>query len=213
MTCLVDIKDFDDAFFKKAEEVVSKIFTGERENKNRTSSLCGRLLLGYMLKKEFNLDNFSFHYGEKDKPYLANNDIFFNISHSGTLVICSTDRREIGCDVQIIKDYNPKVAQRFFSEKEVSLIEKAEDKNKAFIKLWALKESILKKHGTGISGGLSSFDFSDFFAVDDFFAFDCRFSCFSLEGYEIAVCGENTKHELRTISREELEKYIDNIKL
>lgn len=213
MTCIIDTENFEKAFFEKIRVAENKISLSDKDGKSKDVSLCGRVLLGYMLKREFDMDFFCYRYGENDKPYLKDEDIFFNISHSGNMVLCSVERREVGCDVQKLSEYKPGIVGRFFTEKEFALIEGCEDKSRIFTKLWALKESILKQKGTGIGGGLSAYDFSAFTDSDDFTAYGLRFSCFSLKGYEIAVCTEIAKQSLELISREEFERYIDSIKI
>ncbi len=213
MTCLLDIRDFDDGFFEKVKEAEKRITDSDTEKSSNKLSVYARVLLGYMLKRDFSIESYSLCYGEKGKPYLKNEEIFFNISHSDFLVLCSADTNEIGCDVQSLQEYRPRVAERFFTEKEASLIEKSADKNRTFINLWALKESILKKEGTGISGGLDSYDFSDYITADSFKTYGCYFSCFSFDDYEIAVCSERKKESLEIVSKDEFERYVDRINL
>lgn len=212
MNCLLDTKTFDKNFFEEIREAEKAVFVTDNKKKNRDISLCGRILLSYILSEEYGIEKISYCYGKNEKPYLENKDIFFNISHSGNLVLCCTDKSEIGCDVQQIKKYNPKVAKRFFAENEAAAIENSSDKDRTFIKFWALKESILKKNGTGISGGLAEFDFSSYLGLSEFKAFNCYFSVFSVDEYEIAVCSESKKQKIEFVSKEKLEKYIENIK-
>lgn len=213
MNCLIDIKSFDEKLIEKINQTEKSVFLTDKKKKSSNASVCGRVLLSYMLSKEYGFEKFSYSYGKNEKPYLKNTDVYFNISHSGSVVLCCTDKAEIGCDVQQIKEYNPKVAKRFFAEREVTAIENSSDKDRTFIKLWALKESILKKQGTGISGGLSDFDFSSYLDLNEFSVYDCFFSTFSVDEYEIAVCSEIKEQSLDIISKEEIEKYIDNIKV
>ncbi len=212
MTCILDISGFDEAFFSVIKDTEIKIAKVGKDVKSKKLSVCGRVLLGYMLNKNYGIDSFSFRYGVKGKPYLENEDIFFNISHSGSFVLCSADRCEIGCDVQKIQQYNPAVAKRFFTEKEVSVIGGSDNQSRAFIKLWALKESVLKKTGEGVGGGLKDYDFSDCLNLDSFEAYGYRFSCFRVKDYEIAVCSESEKQRLEVVTKEEIQKYIDRIK-
>lgn len=212
MNCLLDIKSFDENFLQSIRDAEKTVFITKSDKKSRDISLCGRVLLSYILSKEYGIERFSYSYGKNEKPYLENEDIFFNISHSGDMFLCCTDKSEIGCDVQQIKKYNPKVAKRFFAENEVAAIENSTDKDRTFIKLWALKESILKKNGTGIGGGLSEFDFSPYLGLSEFRAFDCFFSVFSVDEYEIALCSERNSQGIEFLSKEKFEKYIANIK-
>lgn len=93
------------------------------------------------------------------KPYFKNyRDIYFNISHSGEYVACAFSKRPVGIDIQIKDKANINIAKRFFTEKEYDYINKSENPENTFIRLWALKESYLKCIGTGLSGGLSEFE-------------------------------------------------------
>ena len=91
------------------------------------------------------------------KPYFEDNKLHFNISHSGDMVACATAFSEIGLDVQEIKPYNLKFAQRFYCDEEIEDINQAEDKNIAFTEIWCKKESYLKAKGLGLRIELNSF--------------------------------------------------------
>ncbi len=92
-------------------------------------------------------------YNEYGKPYLKNNAIYFNISHSGiytALVIADT---EVGIDIEKIQ--MPKNALlHVCTEEERKLINNAED----FTLMWVKKESYVKYLGIGISYGLKNVD-------------------------------------------------------
>ena len=95
------------------------------------------------------------------KPYFQTFNRFFNISHSGTLVLCSLSEKEIGCDVQLCQktDYLP-LARRFFTQQEYHRIFFSETPCETFYRMWTIKESYLKFTGDGIGKGLQ------FFSVD-----------------------------------------------
>lgn len=101
--------------------------------------------------------NIPFEYGEHEKPYIAGSDnVFFNISHSGDMVICAVGGCEVGCDIEEIKPPKSNVAERFFSEEERNFVKAGGDD--AFFRIWTLKESFMKATGLGLS--LSMRDFS-----------------------------------------------------
>jgi 4'-phosphopantetheinyl transferase len=185
----------------------------DKDKRANNLSLCGRVLLGYILKNYYGKEYFCYRYGENGKPYLENEDIFFNISHSGSVALCTVGRSENGCDIQQHRPYNEKVAKRFFTEQEFLLISRSEDKEKTFTRLWTMKEAVLKKKGTGISGGLSTYDFSEYAFCDDFSVYGCRFSCFEYGDYEICICSDSLKETVETVTADEFEKYIDSIKI
>lgn len=94
------------------------------------------------------------------KPYIQGiNDFHFNISHSGSYVCCAVSDSEVGIDIEkisssiIIDNYKP-----FFSVAEWEQINSDEKKRlDNFYSLWTLKESYLKKIGTGLSKDPSTF--------------------------------------------------------
>ena len=93
------------------------------------------------------------------KPYLKNRpDIYFNISHSGNYVACVFSDIPVGIDIQIKDKANINIAKRFFTEKEYDYINKSDNPENTFIRMWTLKESYLKCIGSGLSGGLSNFE-------------------------------------------------------
>lgn len=98
---------------------------------------------------------------EKGKPYFKEYPaIHFNLSHSHNRVMAIvSDECEVGCDIEICKDGNLDLVERFFSEEEKKVLE-AEEKDvasKRFYQLWTLKESFMKCTGRGLSLPLHSF--------------------------------------------------------
>ena len=77
--------------------------------------------------------------------------------------------------------------------------------------LWTLKESILKKEGTGITGGLDTYCFADYADKNDFEAYGCHFMCRKLGDYMISVCAESCPVEPFEIRKAEIMEYIDEI--
>ena len=133
--------------------------------KDRASSAGAFFLLCRALEKEgvsVGYDMPEFYYNEHNKPYLLppqNEQIYFNLSHSGKYVMCILSHTENGCDVQEIKKDGADIAERFFSPKENEYLRSLdpEDRVRAFYELWALKESCLKATGSGLAHELSAF--------------------------------------------------------
>ena len=96
------------------------------------------------------------------KPYLLapNDHIFVNWSHSGEYVICAVSDREIGIDLQLVKE-EPKASlvRRTLQLEELGYYESVPkgEQTKLFYQYWAVKESFLKALGTGFSAGLKEF--------------------------------------------------------
>lgn len=103
------------------------------------------------------------HYSEEanGKPCLSSRqDIRFNISHSGTKVLCALSDHDIGCDVERIRDKGPEVAKRFFFHEEYEALlacSDPEERRVLFFRFWTLKESFMKATGLGLSLPLDAF--------------------------------------------------------
>lgn len=115
------------------------------------------------------------------KPFLKGNELYFSLSHSGGRAMCALSDREIGCDCQKILPYKQKIAQKYFSQKEIELITNSHNADAEFTRIWSLKESLVKLTGEGICG-MSKAD-----------VFCCRgmfFREYDLnDGYKYSVCG------------------------
>ena len=101
-----------------------------------------------------------FEYGPNKKPYLSGHkDVFFNLSHSGDMVMCIVSDRECGCDVQDLERFDEKIAERFFHEREKEYLKSlpVSWRNRAFYRIWVKKESYIKATGLGMSTELGSF--------------------------------------------------------
>lgn len=92
----------------------------------------------------------------------------YNFSHSGTQVICSVhlgesgmdERCLVGCDVEMRRPCNMRMAKRYFCESEWrSLVEAPEaERDTLFCRYWVLKESFMKATGQGMALPLNAFE-------------------------------------------------------
>ena len=166
----------------------------------------------------------SFEYGKNGKPYLRGENVFFNISHSGDMVICALAPFEVGCDIEQIREGSRtrKIAARYFTEEEQAFVVSQPDETEAFYRMWTHKESFMKVTGMGLSLSLADFcihmpkedragtQFGSITVtqnVDDrqysFYEYD------GISGYRVSVCGAagSVNPMIQEIS---LEKYIFN---
>lgn len=128
---------------------------------DRYLSLGGELLLKKLLADAgFSLAELRLYCGEMGKPKLETPEqLHFNISHSGSRVICALGDRELGCDIEKIGRYHRKTAERFAPE-EFRFIEacrEGAEQDRAFCRIWTMKESFMKAVGLGFSLPLSDF--------------------------------------------------------
>lgn len=110
-------------------------------------------LLKESLKKDYNISDYEIIYNEYNKPYLKNEKIYFNISHSnGTIVLVISDK-EIGVDVEYFV-YKESVVRKYFTNNEQNEILNSTNKVYDFTRIWVMKEAFVKMKGIGISYGL-----------------------------------------------------------
>ncbi|MBR3771827.1 MAG: 4'-phosphopantetheinyl transferase superfamily protein [Clostridium sp.] len=156
-----------DEVFHKLESVISE----ERYNRmqkyhfpiDKTRSLFAEVLLRYALKKHFAMEGTEivFETNEYGKPFLkGEKNLHFNVSHSGNWVICGISDQPVGVDVEVIKERNTDIAERFFSKKEAQAIKDSDLGNDLFYQYWTLKESYVKAEGKGMSISFNSFSFA-----------------------------------------------------
>lgn len=97
---------------------------------------------------------------EKKPVFKNEKDLHFNLSHSGTKVLCVISDVPCGCDIEGHKKDCLEIAHRFFFEGEYDEImskETEEEKQKCFYRMWTLKESFMKATGLGFSLPLNKF--------------------------------------------------------
>ena len=158
----------DDKFLSEKEKL---LYLLPPENRNfierfkRTSgaqrSLFGELLARFIIGKTLGVDSerIVFNKSKNGKPFLNSTELHFNLSHSGDYVVMAASDLEVGIDIELIRTINYRIAERFFSPDEVSILNSKAGSNKLeyFFDLWTLKESYLKLIGTGLTRSLSSF--------------------------------------------------------
>ncbi len=100
------------------------------------------------------------------KPHLPQRpDIHFNLSHSGGFVACAVAARPVGIDIQKTTGITHPldIAKRFFAPAEYAHITQgglsgADGQAARFARVWAMKESYVKREGKGLHIPLDSFD-------------------------------------------------------
>lgn len=99
-------------------------------------------LLKNILKKEYNIDDYTITHNENGKPYLNNiNDIYFNISHSDKYLVIVISSKKIGIDIEKIKKYNTKIND---------ILNIKPRNNEEFFEHWTKKEALIKLKGLSL---------------------------------------------------------------
>lgn len=120
------------------------------------------------------------------KPYAEKLPVYFSVSHSADTVICTVSDKEIGIDIEKIKPFNMKAAEKFATEKELEYIRSSEN---GFFEIWTLKEAYFKCIGTGLGADIKSVSFE--ILKDKIICSDRRYEMSfyeAAEGYICSVC-------------------------
>ena len=119
------------------------------------------------------------------KPYLKDlPDFHFNISHSGDVQAVAVSDKNVGVDIEKLRPVNMKVTKRF-CDNETAYIKEC-NSDIRFFEVWTKKEAFLKYKGTGISGGLDSFNvFNTDIPIKTYIIGECLLSVCSENEFEI----------------------------
>ena len=172
---------------------------------------------GVLLKRamsEFGIDEPEIELGANGKPYIkGRSDIFFNLSHSGTYAAMTVSDREVGIDIEKIKNFKDSLIKRVFDEKEIAMVSRLLSETEGtkeniagtdalYTGLWTAKESVMKYFGTGLSMDPAKIHMElgkirDNSSIKSMTVssekVDCSgitIQCYELEDYRISVCSE-----------------------
>lgn len=145
---------------------------------------------------------------EHGKPYFVEegqevpSKIHFNLSHSGEMAVCVIGQAQVGIDIEKMRPYNPKVADRILSDQEWEFLQKSQDKGKDFIRFWTLKEAYGKYTGKGLS-----MDFKEIMLYwredGEIFSNDSTVRFFQWEinqEYYLALCVDSRAEDIMTLT-------------
>ena len=156
-------------FYGTVSEKRRKKIDRYRYPKDKRLSLAAEVLLKKALEQN-GIPAYEVEQDENGKPYLCgNSSVKFNLSHSEERVMCVISNREVGCDVEKVRETDCKLAKRFFTDTECEWIDGAgeesggsdvlSEKGNRFFRLWTLKESFIKAVGLGMRLSLKEFSF------------------------------------------------------
>ena len=118
-----------------------------------------KLILTNKQENDRLLKDYQIIYNEYGKPYIKENKFYFNKSHTKNLCALIIDDKECGIDIEQIRKYNEKMANKILSNEEIKYINSKNKKDYFFTLIWTLKESYLKALGTGINVPLKNISF------------------------------------------------------
>lgn len=116
----------------------------------------------------------------------------FNLSGKGKFCVMAVSDKPIGVDIELYRSIDLRLAERYFTDDEKSLVKTAHD----FLQLWTLKESFLKCVGKGITVSLKSFSVvgllkngRDVISGKRYYAVTFDYA----KDYVVSVCGEESE--------------------
>lgn len=124
-----------------------------RRWKDKHLHLFGKLLLLEGLRNIGYTDEIlnKIDYNHYSRPFI-NEDIDFNISHSGEYVLCAIGKKiRLGVDVEEIKHINFDDFDQVMTHRQWLDIKQSEDPERFFFKYWTIKESVIKADSRGLS--------------------------------------------------------------
>ncbi len=149
MSCRIFINRFD----------YNLVVRGERKKAEHKNGLA---VLDFALRETCGIDlsRQTIEKGLHGKPYFADrSDIHFNISHSGDLAAAAVCEYPVGVDIQVYRPVKDSLIKKLCSDTELQYIRSSDDKSRAFLQLWTLKESYIKATGDGMSFPMDEINF------------------------------------------------------
>ncbi|MBI9021286.1 MAG: 4'-phosphopantetheinyl transferase superfamily protein [Verrucomicrobia bacterium] len=117
-----------------------------------------RRILGELLETDPSALVFSRN--EHGKPFLADTDVEFNVSHSrDRLLVAVSSGRALGVDIEFRRSgiNMDAIAERWFAPEERAFFRGLENPEEGFFDIWAKKEAYVKALGIGIFKELHAF--------------------------------------------------------
>lgn len=113
----------------------------------------GRQLLEKLYREYTGEDMPAISTQKRGKPYFPDSPVCFSVSHTKHWVFCALDDAPIGIDAEELdRKVSPKLAEKILSPFEYAQYTVAEDKNRALLTFWVLKEARAKLSGQGLRG-------------------------------------------------------------
>ena len=127
----------------------------------QTGHEAGRALLAQMYEAYTGKPMPPIAIAPKGKPYFENDPVHFSITHTKRHAFCALSDKPIGIDAEEAdRKINLLLAEKILSEPEKKQYDKEEDKTRALLTFWVLKEAAAKCSGKGIHGYQNQTDFS-----------------------------------------------------
>ena len=143
--------DLDEAMTLLSEQRREQVARYKLEGPRR-QAVAAYLLLRKALREMYGIhDAPVFEYDANGKPsILGHPEIFFNLSHCRKAVACVVADSPVGIDVEETCRFSDSIARYTLDDEEYESVVKADNPSQAFIRLWTMKEALLKYTGEGL---------------------------------------------------------------
>lgn len=148
-----------DRFFEQLPGELQQRYAAYTHKKSRHRSICGLMLLSYLLKNSnTGLTLSDIHYTAEGKP-ITDSDFGFSISHAGDFIVCAGGAGcDIGIDIEHVRERDLSLFRDYFSPDEWIEIRSGSNPLFTFYRLWVRKEAVLKAAGMGITSSMSAIE-------------------------------------------------------
>lgn len=136
---------------------------------DRSRFITGRALVRYALSRFANVEPADWRFGTNDlgRPLITGpaeiQRLRFSASRTDRLVMCGVTRgRQIGVDLECLRDHPANVVEHYFSRNEARTIRQSApaERSRLFFANWTLKEAYCKAKGMGLSIPLQKISFA-----------------------------------------------------
>lgn len=121
----------------------------------------GRMLLARLYREETGKELPEILTTDRGKPYFADGNLHFSISHTSQHAFCVLSEHTVGMDAEEMhRNVNLRLAEKILSPGEKTQFDAASDKRIALLTFWVLKEAAAKLSGEGLRGYPNHTNFS-----------------------------------------------------
>lgn len=127
----------------------------------KTGHDAGRQLLRQLYREETGRELPVILKTDRGKPYFENSPYHFSISHTRKHAFCVLYKENIAIDAEELdRKLDLRLAEKVLSPGERAQFDAAEDKRRALLTFWVLKEAAVKLSGEGLRGYPNDTSFS-----------------------------------------------------
>lgn len=122
------------------------------------------------------------------KPYLPQGDLHFSVSHTKDRLFIAFSSENVGVDAEKVdRKIKYSAILKKFDKTEQSSVFSTED----FLRLWTVKESVVKYMGGSIASDLTKIAYRNGKIFYDGKELPCVITQLTFEGYILSFCGKN----------------------